>query len=84
MMRIIQVSIKFLFEYFLNSEEKINYIQFSYILNEMCEIEPADIDQLINIFDSEGTKLIAYPLFLMIIKNPQNIDQVLTNYFKNV
>lgn len=84
MMRIAQVFVILIFVYFLIFLEKINYIQFSYILNEMCEVEPADIDQLINIFDSEGTKLIAYPLFLMIINNPQNIDQVLTNYFKNV
>lgn len=46
-------------------------------------MEGSDIDQLLHILDADGDKLISYLLFMKILGNSQNIEELLKNYYQN-
>jgi len=54
----------------------INYIQFSYILSEVCGLTPDDTDKITRFLDPMNSRQINYNDLLKILENPSNISQV--------
>jgi len=53
-------------------------------LSENLNLESADIEQIINILDPDSKKIVSYDFFLNIIKNSQNLEEILKKYYSTI
>lgn len=64
-------------KYDKENTNRVTVIKFSYLMDEVMEMEQEDIDKLVEIFDPAGQKMINLTEFIEIIENADEvIDRV--------